>query len=968
MLLVTLLLSLSFSGYWLTRPRPDADELLEAAKAALHVGDDQSAVRILDKLLSHAPENGQALLYRGQLAFDREEHEAAYSFFHRVPDSPASLGSQARYAEGVLLVAQGFGRAGEQLLQRALELDPSSVAARQRLVELYLAQMRSADVRKQLDAIRYLRPWSIDELVLYTIVGAQPGNRQNGPEQIERFLDAAPDDPPMRLVLARYRFADGRVDEAIELASPLLDNQEYAARAAAIIADSHIHNQDFGAAAHVISKLGEHSQPDAAVYRVCGRLAAEYQDWDTAVACLAEATKSNRENLETAHRLGIALSRLGAKAANDQLQYATRLDHILRQASRLPNRNANAPEPMIFIMLDVANTLIEVGRPRDAAYWYDQILTIDSTNEVAKNNLSKALSVASNSLDASKAPTLDEMPTIPWDSMLAYARNKGTTIQRPSNDSRGLEVAVQLRDVHDESLLTFNYFNGDTGMKYLLESMGGGVAVLDFDQDGWPDLYVTQGCKLPYDPADQEYRDRLFRNLGDGTFRDVTELAGLGCNRYGQGCTAGDFDNDGYPDLFVGNYGANVLYKNNGDGTFDDITLDSRITGDSWTASVGFADFDGDGNLDLYVVNYLDALRVCRGVDGRIAACDPQNFNGQQDHLFANLGNGEFSDITSQSGIEVPGGKGLGLLLADLDYDGMIDVYVANDGTPNFLFRNVSRDGIIRFEECGLTSGVAVNGDGQSEGGMGIAFGDLDNDGLEDLYVTNFLDETNTLYRNLGGMLFHDVSRQWGTDDASTHMVGFGAQAIDFDLDGRSDLLVANGHIDDFRFRDEPWKMASQVFRNMGETLRDVSPTCGEYFLNQGLGRGVARLDWDRDGDDDAVVIDQSGPAALLSNETRDKGNWIAFRLQGRHANRDAIGARIEIRSGGKIWRRSLVSGDGYFSSNERVLRFGLGEANDVRDCTVVWPHGQIQRIETPQLGSSLTVVEPPSSATRIWR
>lgn len=960
-----LVLGLGALGYRLGRPRPNLDRLLVSAKAAIQSGDEQTATQTLDQLLSLAPNHGQALLYRGQLAFDQRDDEAAYEYFRRVPDSPPAMGCQARYAEGVLLVKQGYCRAGETLLQQAVSLDPSAVASRERLVELYLAQMRTGEVRKQLEAIRYVRPWTIDELVLYTIVGSQPGDRQGGPAQIAQFLKTVPDDPPLQLALARYRLMDGRQSEAIELATPLLNTVTYSAQAAALIADSQMEQHDFASAAHTIGQLAYNSEPHAAAFRSCGRLAIECQDWQTAVKCYARAARFDRENLETAHRLGIALSRCEDARAERQLEHASRLDHLLRQASRLPNRDANTRGPMVSIMQDVADTLIRLGRPRAAAYWYDQILMMDSTNAEARGKMAIALNAASGNFSDASDRLLDGIPTISWQAMLAYAQSKVTDKHYSNLEYRNDEAAIELRDVHEQASLTFEYFNGNTTNKYLLESMGGGVAVLDYDMDGWSDVYVTQGCRMPYKPSDVQFRDRLFRNLGNGAFQDVSESAGLGCNSYGQGCASSDFNNDGYTDIVVGNYGSNVLYKNNGDGTFTDVTNASRVAGDEWTASLGFADFNGDGNLDLYVVNYLDSLRVCRGVDGRIAACDPQNFNGQQDRLFVSNGDGTFVDRTLECGIEATGGKGLGLLLADLDLDGWMDIYVANDGTPNFLFRNMSDDTKLRFEEIGLAAGAAVNGSGQSEGGMGIAFGDLNGDGLEDLYVTNFLDETNTLYQNLGTMLFKDVSHHWGTDRPSKPMVGFGTQTIDLDLDGDLDLFVANGHIDDFRFRNEPWKMKPQVFLNSGSHFLDVSSKCGEYFQHQGLGRGVAKFDWDNDGDDDLLVVDQSRPLALLSNETRLKGNWIAFRLIGRTSSRDAIGARMAIQCGGKFWHQSLASGNGYYSSNERTLRFGLGRATTVESCTIIWPDGQVQQIEMPSVGSLNTIVQPPAQAMK---
>ena len=648
---------------------------------------------------------------------------------------------------------------------------------------------------------------------------------------------------------------------------------------------------------------------------------------------------------------------------------------------------------------------------------------------------------------------------------------------------------IVLRDVHGEAGIEYQYFNGQSPFKFLLESMGGGVAVLDYDLDGWPDLYLIQGCELvtsndpTSDPqarapsvghelaasasaaseppgseppgsasassdrprsslansdvpqgvsapgaptssrsansvardktvrfapgntatgpasgnaaqasipnpakmpagleeddpsltprsgelASKRYQNRLYRNLGNGHFRDVTHEAGLGDVGYGQGVAVGDYDNDGDSDLLIANFGRNSLYHNHGDGTFSDVTKQAGLSAAEWSSSAAFADLDQDGALDLYVVNYVDSLRICRGDDGRIATCDPANFQGAQDRLYHNRGDGTFADVTREAGINAPNGKGLGLVVADLDGDRRAEIYIANDGTPNFLFRNESRPGRLQFTEIGALAGVAVNRHGQAEGGMGIACSDFDGDGKLDLYVTNFSAETNTFYRNLGDLFFEDVTEQLAVSAITRELVGFGVQPIDFDLDGHDDLLLTNGHIDDFRFRGEPWKMRPLLLQNLGHNQwRDRTSDAGPYFAGEYLGRGLVRWDWDADGDPDALIVHQDAPLALLSNESPTIGNWLKLEFRGLTTTREALGTRVELHAEGLVRHAELTSGDGFYSSNQRCLHLGLGTARTIDRLIVTWPDGQQETFEHLSANQHLRLIQgqPPHRIT----
>ncbi|WP_417732055.1 FG-GAP-like repeat-containing protein [Rosistilla oblonga] len=937
------------------RPKGETESLVNGGLAAAQAGDFETARRLLDEALRRDPELRPALIYRGQVAHAEGELSAALAYFAAVEDTPPHLGAMARYEAGLTLLQQHEARLAESQFLRAIQLNPKEVSPRERLVELYVLQMRRDDIRQQLDAIRFLRPWTLDELNLYSLCAQRVLSPADAVAQLEPFVKQTPDDADNRFVLARYLIDAERFDEAQHHLDVLLRQEPSTSRLLGLQAESRLRQNDLEGAARALARLPDETVPEMWYWRACGRYWFEEADWQRAADCLARAEALDPEDLSVVHQLGIALGRINSDATEPTLHRAKLLDRVLRQAVRATTREPSNNELRVGILLDVADALLELKRYREAVFWFDHAHMLDSDNPIAPQGLKLAASrlktpaPKTRSSDTPLATALAKIrPPMPHGSPSDAVPHAATAGQ------------IQFRDMHTEAGIDFQYFNGDTGFKYLLESMGGGVAVLDFDKDGWPDLYFVQGAPLPNDPTTTKYSDKLYRNMADGTFSDVTLQAGLQEGRYGQGAAVGDFDNDGYPDLMVANYGENILYRNNGDGTFEDVTNDAGLQGSQWSSSTGFADFNNDGHLDLFVVNYVDSLRVCRGPDGKVATCNPQNFNAAQDRLYMNLGNGRFQDVTQEAGITAAEGKGLGLMIADLDGDGRLDIYVANDGTPNHLFRNLSDDKKLAFQEMGLVSGVAVNGSGQAEGGMGIACGDFHGDGQIDLFVTNYSNESNTLYANRGGMIFEDTSRKSGMSTISKPLVGFGTQAIDLDLDGQLDLFVTNGHIDDFRSRGDAWKMPSQVFRNVGQGIfEDVSTAAGAYFQKAILGRGVARLDWDRDGDSDLVVVHQDAPAALLSNTTTDQGHSLTIECVGTQSNRDAIGTRLEVETKQGTRAIQLTAGDGFYCSNERTVFIGLGDSQRVERITITWPSGRQQTLDNVASDRKIRVIEP---------
>jgi tetratricopeptide (TPR) repeat protein len=496
--------------------------------------------------------------------------------------------------------------------------------------------------------------------------------------------------------------------------------------------------------------------------------------------------------------------------------------------------------------------------------------------------------------------------------------------------------------------LRFVQDNGQTPNKLLPETMSGGVALLDHDGDGRLDVYLVQGGAFP-PPAKPAEGDRLYRNRGDGTFEDVTVRAGLdrAGQGYGHGVAVGDYDNDGRPDVFITRWRAYSLLHNRGDGTFEEVTESVGLGGDrDWPTSAAFADLDGDGDLDLYVCHYLafDATnpRICADAGSRVVHyCNPREFPSLSDHVFRNDG-GHFVDITSAAGFVDPDGRGLGVVAADLDDDNRIDLYVANDMSANYLFRN---KGGFRFEETGFESGAAANSSGSFQSGMGIACGDLDGDGLPDLAVTNYYGESTTFFRNLGRGVFADQTGAVGLAVPSRHLLGFGIAFLDADNDGRLDLISANGHVSDYR-PAFPWKMPIQLLVGTpGGRLIDASPDAGSPFQALHLGRGLAAGDLDNDGLVDALVVCQNEAPVFLRNRTSG-GHWVTIALEGTRSNRDGVGARVAIEAGGSRQVSHRFGGGSYQSAGDPRLHFGLGASTRIQRLEVRWPSGRVDRHE----------------------
>ena len=525
-----------------------------------------------------------------------------------------------------------------------------------------------------------------------------------------------------------------------------------------------------------------------------------------------------------------------------------------------------------------------------------------------------------------------------------------------------LVASVQFNDITSAAGITFKHeFSPEK--KYIAESMSGGVALFDYDNDGYLDIFFVNSLTVDLLKANKKTRSALYHNNHDGTFSDVTDKARVGDVGWGMGCAVGDFNNDGFDDLYVTSIGPDHLFKNNGNGTFTDVTQKAGVSDPRFSTGAAFLDYDNDGKLDLFVTNYVgfDINNLPTFGEGPTCQfkgvpvqCGPRGLPGAGDSLFHNNGDGTFTDVSKKAGVaDARGYYGLDVVGSDFDGDGWIDIFVANDSTPNFLYHN---NGNGTFSEIGFESGTALDKNGNEQGCMGVTLGDYNHDGLLDLFITNFDDEYNILYRNAGRGSFVDVSYEAGVAMISLPYVGWGTKFFDYDNDGWIDLFIANGHA--YPQRDRYRQRKLLYHNNRDGTFSEVAAQFGSALMEERASRGTAFGDIDNDGDVDIVVNDLDSSPQLLRNDGGNKNNWIIVKTIGTKSNRDGIGAKVKVVSGDLVQLDEVRSGGSYLSQNDLRLHFGLEKRTAVDQIQVRWPSGAVDTLTNVPVNKIVTIKE----------
>jgi tetratricopeptide (TPR) repeat protein len=848
-------------------------------------------------------------------------------------------------------LAQRDGRLAEaeqQFLAAVEAAGSRSIEARKRLAEVLWLEGRLDEVRALAQdigrAARDAGETGEAEAILrfHLALNLNPSPVDRVRDALEQAAARSPEDDRVWLGRANLAIRGGRLAEAGSWLEACLrqrpdDPAVWRARLEwALVTDQ------VGEARAALKHLHGGELPPGRVPELRAWFATHRGDTETARRALENAVAIDPGNLAALERLAVLAAEAGRAEEVDQLRRRKAdldraFDHY-RRLFRTGNLTRNAAE-----MARLAETL---GRRFEASGLWNVVLARDPGGEEARVSLERL----------ARAEPARETSGRTLAKLLADELSRTT----PSGPVAPLPGRAPLFRDHATAVgLNFTFDNGVTPQRQLPEVMSGGAGLLDYDGDGRLDVYLVQGG--PFPPRGTAFQavgnhgqdaratpgDRLFRNRGNGTFEDVTQVSGLGALRggYGHGVAVGDYDNDGHPDLFITRWRSYALYHNQGDGTFADATAPAGLGGDrDWPTSAAFADLDGDGDLDLYVCHYLawdtDQPEICRSpTSGRVIPCDPRRFAARPDHLFRN-DRGRFVDVTREAGIVDADGRGLGVIAADLDDDGKLDLFVANDGTANYLFHN---RGGLRFEELGHFAGVAAGASGGYQAGMGVACGDLDADGRFDLAVTNFFGESTTLYQNLGGGLFADRTAAAGLLAPSRHLLGFGIAFLDADNDGHLDLLTVNGHVADER-PEIPYAMPAQLFcGGPSGRLTIANPAADSPLQTPRIGRALAVGDLDNDGRVDAIVLAHDGPVAYFHNQG-PTGHAITIRLEGTASNRDAVGARVSLEAGGRRPVAVRLGGGSYQSASDPRLHFGLGPATRVDALEVRWPSGRIDR------------------------
>lgn len=942
--------------------RRTAAEHIKLASKAYQSKKYSDALSQAESALRLEPHNSEALLIAGQAVSGLKQYQKALEYFSQVPEDAGTLTKTAKL-EAAELQFTNFKQASAaaELYRSVLKLDEEDTLAVYRLA--YLLGIGGRNWEAVPFRLQLLRMNQVNPIDLYLLCDGD--SLLQNVETLAEFYQAAPEDPLILVGMARqsldkqdFSKAESLLRQCIQLRP---DDLEAQVKLGELLLDQK-READF-VAWH--SSVSDQIYTHPGYWKLVGNWSRMHDMPQEAIRCFWEGLKIDPAQVQLSYQLSQLLPSEEFKVEAERFlahsklleRYYTAVSSAwtgedlgsVRQSAELADELGMKWEAWGWV------SLMHMHHP--GAAW-SQRMRARIGSELSGLKLDRIIASANPAL------TVD-LSNFPMPQLEIHKSNPPLPSFAESSKSG---AKIHFQDQASELGIDMTFYNGaprDRQTRRMYEFNGGGVAVLDFDQDGWSDLLFTQGNEGPQTNPSDVWSDRLYRNLDGGHFIDVAAESGAADSAFSSGVAVGDFNNDGFPDIYVSNLHANRFLMNNGDGTFEDVTEETGTAGDDWSSSCMFADLNGDGLADLYVVNYLSGddifTRVCSGEQQQIRSCSPRQFPGAQDRLYVNNGDGSYDDLTETSGIKLEAGKGLGIVAMSGSQAGMLNLFVANDAVPNFYLVNTAKPGDRpQFQDQALVSGLAINEQGLSEACMGVAAGDADNDGLIDLFVTNFYNESNTFYQQTSTGLFEDSTRRNQLHAPGLKLLGFGTQFVDADLNGDLDLIVVNGHIDDLSDEGIPCEMPAQFFVNAGESKFTEVPaeTLGGYFQKKLLGRGVARLDWNRDGRNDVTVSHLDAPVALLTNTTEVTGHYLSLQLRGTVSSRDAIGSVVTVSAGGRRLVHELTAGDGFQASNEKRILIGLGRVDAVDELTIQWPSGTSHTFNDIPVDTELLLIE----------